>query len=60
MRPRFSDEGHWVVGGATLIHLPTGTVRSYFPGAQVAIFAPNGDIIAGDEKGNITRYCRHP
>lgn len=68
MRPRFSDEGHWVVGGATLLHLPTGTVRSYFPdaqvskypAAQVATFAPNGDIIAGDEKGNITRYCRHP
>jgi WD40 repeat protein len=58
--PRFSEEGHWVVGGATLLHLPTGTVRSYFSVAQVATFAPNGDIVAGDEKGNISRYCRHP
>lgn len=60
LKPRFSAEGHWVVGGATLLHLPTGTVRSYFSGATAAIFAPNGDIIASDKEGNISRYCRHP
>jgi hypothetical protein len=28
------------------------------PAADVALFAPNGDIIAGDPDLTMTRYCR--
>jgi hypothetical protein len=60
--PSFSPEGHWVVAGSTLLHLPSGAIRPYdaSDNATVAIFAPNGDIIAGASDESVTRYCRDP
>jgi Tol biopolymer transport system component len=60
--PSFSPEGHWLVAGATLLHLPSGTVRSLDTTGTtaVAIFAPNGDIIAGSSDQTLRRYCRSP
>ena len=60
--PSFSSEGQWVVAGATLQHLPSGATRSFDNSGNVtvAIFAPNGDIIAGASDQSVTRYCRDP
>ena len=60
--PSFSPEGHWVVAGATLQHLPSGATRAFDASGNVtvAIFTPNGDIIAGASDQSITRYCRDP
>jgi len=60
--PSFSPEGHWLVAGGTLLHLPSGTVRSLDPAGNtaVAIFTPNGDIIGGSSDQTLTRYCRSP
>ena len=56
-----SPEGHWIVSGATLQHLPTGTLRNLeldaVP-ARLSIFAPNGDIIADMPDNTLVRYCR--
>ncbi len=56
-----SAEGHWIVSGRTLQHLPTGTLRTLeLDGkpASLAIFTPNGDIIAGMPDKTLVRYCR--
>jgi hypothetical protein len=56
--PSYSPEGHWMVAGGTLLHRPSGEARVFDPAAGVALFAPNGDIIAGDSDLTLTRYCR--
>ena len=56
--PSYSPEGHWMVAGGTLLHRPSGSTRVFDPVADVALFAPNGDIIAGDPDLTMTRYCR--
>ena len=57
-RARYSPEGHWVVSGNDLVHVPTGRlVSDAFPEGET-LFAPNGDIIAGDRGGALVRYCR--
>lgn len=56
---RYSPEGHWLVSGGTLFHLPTGTTRQYGSEAiDQAIFTPEGDIIAGAADDSLVRYCR--
>jgi hypothetical protein len=57
-RRHLSSEGHWVVGGGVLVHWPSGSVVHYAEGVTAARFAPNGDIVAGFENGEIARYCR--
>lgn len=57
--PRFSTDGHWIVSGGTLLHVPSGDVRIYNEDVSEALFTPGGDIIAGDRDANILRYCRH-
>jgi hypothetical protein len=57
--PSFSPEGHWLVAGNRLVHLPSGETRVFDETAGVSIFAPNGDIVAGTRDGSLTRYCRH-
>jgi WD40 repeat protein len=54
-----SPEEHWLVSGSLLIHLPTGGAIAYDPKATEAVFAPNGDVIVGEEHGVVARYCRH-
>jgi hypothetical protein len=57
-RARYSPEGHWVVSGNDLLHVPSGQLLSdSFPDGE-ALFAPNGDIIAGEGDGSLVRYCR--
>ncbi len=56
--PRFSSEGHWIVSGGTLLYWPTGTVVEYDRRVTEALFAPNGDIIAGLDDSTLVRYCR--
>jgi hypothetical protein len=53
-----SDEGHWHVRGNTLRHVPSGEERVFDSLATEAVFAPNGDIIAGDGNANLIRFCR--
>ena len=56
-----SPEGHWVISGATLQHLPTGTLRTLDLDGQspsLSIFTPNGDIIANMPDNTLVRYCR--
>jgi hypothetical protein len=40
------------------VHWPSGAVVHYAAGATAARFAPNGDIVAGFENGELARYCR--
>jgi WD40 repeat protein len=58
--PSFSPEGHWIVAGGTLLHLPSGDVRQLDPNraTTTALFTPDGDIIAGSADDVLTRYCR--
>jgi len=58
--PSFSPEGSWIVAGGTLLHLPSGDVRTLDPGVATttALFTPDGDIIAGSADDVLTRYCR--
>ena len=56
-----SAEGHWIVSGATLQHLPTDTLRTLELDGQQAsmsIFTPDGDIIATMPDNTLVRYCR--
>ena len=46
------------VAGKTLMHLPSGEMRTLAPDARVAAFAPNGDIIAVLADESLVRYCR--
>lgn len=55
---RYSPEGHWLLSGNHLLHVPTGRLVEYAPDALVALFAPNGDIIAGESDGSLVRYCQ--
>jgi hypothetical protein len=56
--PRFSSEGHWLIAAGTLLHAPSGETRVLDEMASEALFAPNGDVIAGRTDGTIVRYCR--
>jgi hypothetical protein len=55
---RFSPEGHWLVSGGRVLHVPTGALVDYAIDASEAVFAPNGDIIAGANDGSLVRYCQ--
>jgi WD40 repeat protein len=55
---RFSPEGHWLVSGGRVLHVPTGALVEYAIDASDAVFAPNGDIIAGANDGSLVRYCQ--
>jgi hypothetical protein len=57
-RVRYSPEGHWLVSGGRLLHLPTQAIREYATDATAAVFVANGDIIAGMADGSLVRYCR--
>ena len=56
--PRFSPNGRWMVAGGVVTHLGSNTQQLLDPLAVVAIFAPNGDIIAADKDNSLTRYCK--
>jgi hypothetical protein len=56
--PSFSPESHWVVAGPTLIHLPSRETRSLSASTRVALFLPNGDLVAGESDASLVRYCR--
>jgi WD40 repeat protein len=55
-----SPSGSWVVAGPALLHWPSDTVVTLPDAISAAIFAPNSDVIAGLEDGNLVRYCRSP
>lgn len=57
-RARYSPEGHWLVSKNHAFHVPSSTSVEYAAGAVSAVFAPNGDIIAGLGDGALVRYCR--
>lgn len=57
--PKFSPDGSWKVAGGTLTHLPTNVRQVLDPTALVAIFVPNGDVIAAGEDNSLTRYCKN-
>jgi hypothetical protein len=54
-----SDEGHWHLRGGTLRHVPSGEERVFDSLAIEAVFAPNGDIIAGESDASLVRFCRN-
>lgn len=54
-----SSEGHWLVSGGTLAHLPSGVTRVLDEAGSEALFAPNGDVIVGEENGDLVRFCRN-
>ena len=56
--PRLSSEQHWLVAAGTLLHLPSGETRAFDENVSEALFAPNGDVIAGRMDGTVVRYCR--
>jgi hypothetical protein len=53
-----SAEGHWFALGSQLRHEPSGEVRPFDDQATEAVFAPNGDIIAGELDASLVRFCR--
>jgi hypothetical protein len=53
-----SDEGHWHLRAGTLRHVPSGEERVFDAQAGEAVFAPNGDIIAGEGNASLVRFCR--
>jgi hypothetical protein len=53
-----SDEGHWHLRAGNLRHVPSGEERVFDSLAREAVFAPNGDIIAGEANANLVRFCR--
>jgi hypothetical protein len=53
-----SAEGQWLALGGKLLHTPSGEQRTFDEMASEAIFAPNGDIIAGERDGSLVRFCR--
>jgi hypothetical protein len=53
-----SDEGHWHLRAGTLSHVPSGEQRVFDSLAMEAVFAPNGDIIAGEDDASLVRFCR--
>jgi hypothetical protein len=53
-----SDEGHWHVRAGNLRHVPSGEERVFDSRATEAVFAPNGDIIAGEDDASLVRFCR--
>ena len=58
--PSFSPDGSWIGAGGSLLHLASGDVRPLDPAVKttVALFTPEGDIIAGSDDV-LTRYCRN-
>jgi hypothetical protein len=56
--PRLSNEGHWLIAAGALLHAPSGETRMLDETASEALFAPNGDVIAGRTDGSVVRYCR--
>lgn len=57
-RARYSPEGHWLVSKNRALNLNTGRLLEYANDAKVALFTPEGDIIAGESDGSLVRYCR--
>ena len=57
-RARYSPEGHWLLSGNHLLHVPTARLIEYTADAREALFTPNGDIIAGQNDGSLVRYGR--
>jgi hypothetical protein len=53
-----SAEGHWYLRGRELVHTPSGEKLIFDEAALEAVFAPNGDIIAGEEDASLVRFCR--
>jgi hypothetical protein len=53
-----SDEGHWHLQAGTLRHVPSGEERVFDSLAREAVFAPNGDIIAGEDGPSLVKFCR--
>ncbi|HEX2869737.1 MAG TPA: hypothetical protein VHP33_00750 [Polyangiaceae bacterium] len=53
-----SPEGQWVALGGKVRHLPSGEERVFDEAASEAVFAPNGDIIAGERDATLVRFCR--
>lgn len=53
-----SGEGQWVALGGKARHLPSGEERLFDEAATEAVFAPNGDIIAGERDATLVRFCR--
>jgi hypothetical protein len=53
-----SAEGNWYLRGRELVHRPSGEVRPFDEAALAAVFAPNGDIIAGNADASLVRFCR--
>jgi hypothetical protein len=56
---RISDEGHWHLRAGILRHVPSGEERVFDSLATEAVFAPNGDIIAGEDDATLIRFCRN-
>lgn len=54
-----SREGHWLVTGGNLVHLPSGELSILDADASEALFAPNGDVIVGEKTGDLVRFCRN-
>jgi hypothetical protein len=60
VRAVFSREGHWIVSGNALLHVPTNELRSFEQKARLSTFAPNGDIVSVLSDNTLARYCRAP
>jgi hypothetical protein len=54
-----SAEGHWYALGGQLRHQPSGEQRLLDDAATETIFTPNGDVIVGEQDGNLVRFCRY-
>lgn len=52
-----SRDGQWVVAGDRVLHVSSETLATLPDAISAAIFAPNGDVIAGLEDGGLVRYC---
>ena len=60
---RYSPDGNWLISKGDLVYLPTGAAAKLPAEPQVAVFTPEGDIIAGELDGSLVRYCQqepHP
>lgn len=56
--PSFSPDGSWLAAGNRLVHIESGRSASLDDQVRVSIFAPNGDLYAGNDDFSLTRYCR--
>jgi len=53
-----SQDGQWVIAGERVLHWSTQTLTTLPDAISASIFAPNSDVIAGLEDGDLVRYCR--